>query len=162
MAAFKFNQYGPAEVLFPMSGSVLTAPGEHVTVYIDQRFSGQRIVARRKGQTMQPFRVLYAEGTYANLNNLINSRTDWPVWSMNLYSGKFGDYKMSAKEYETYVIDRYKALSDSIAADSLPSLMKEWMQLSLKDEAVMAMMNGDRGVSSITGTCITIGSAGIL
>ena len=145
VAAFKFNQYGPAEVLFPMSGSVLTAPGEHVTVYIDQRFSGQRIVARRKGQTMQPFRVLYAEGTYANLNNLINSRTDWPVWSMNLYSGKFGDYKMSAKEYETYVIDRYKALSDSIAADSLPSLMKEWMQLSLKDEAVMAMMNGDRG-----------------
>lgn len=145
VAAFKFNQYGPAEVLFPMAGSVLTAPGEHVTVYIDQRFSGQRIVARRKGHTMQPFRALYAEGTYANLNNLINSRTDWPVWSMNLYDGKFGDYKMSAKEYETYVIDRYKALSDSIAADSLPSLMKEWMLLSLKDEAVAAMMNGDRG-----------------
>lgn len=144
VATFKFNQYGPVEVLFPVSGSILTAPGEHVTVYIDQRFSGQRIVARRKGQAMRPFRILYVEGTYANFNNLVNSRTDWPSWSMNLYSGKFGDYKMSAKEYETHVIDRYKALSDSIATDSLPPLMKEWMQLSLKDEAVMAMMNGDR------------------
>ena len=52
---------------------------------------------------------------------------------------------MSAKEYETYVVNRYKELSDSIAADSLPPLMKEQMLLSLKDEAVMAMMNGDYG-----------------
>lgn len=145
VATFKFSQYGPAEALFPMAGSVLLAPGEHVTVYIDQRFSGQRIVARRKGLAMQPFRTLYADGTYANLNNLVNSRTDWPAWSMNLYSGKFGDYKMSAEAYETYVVNRYKELSDSIASDSLPSLMKEWMLLSLKGEAVVAMMDGDRG-----------------
>ena len=148
VATFKFQQYGTAEAFFPMAGSagsVLLAPGEHVTVYIDSRFSGQQIVARRKGVAMQPFRMLYAEGTYANLNNLIYSRTDWPLWSMNLYSGKFGDYKMSAKEYETYVINQYKALSGSIAADSLPPLLKERMLLSLKGEAVVAMMNGDSG-----------------
>ena len=148
VATFKFQQYGTAEAFFPIAGSagsVLLAPGEHVTVYIDSRFSGQQIVARRKEQKMQPFRKLYTNGTYANLNNLINSRTDWPVWSMNLYSGEFADYKMGAKEYETHVINRYKVLSDSIAADSLPPLMKEWMLLSLKDEAVMAMMNGDYG-----------------
>ena len=143
VVTFKFKQYGPAEALFPMAGSVWTAPGEHVTVYIDQRFSGQQIVARRKGAEAQPFRMLYAEGTYANLNNLIYSRTDWPVWSMELYSGKFADYKMSAKEYETHVINRYKALSDSIAADNLPRLMKERMQLSLKGEAVAAILGGN-------------------
>ena len=145
VVTFKFSQYGLAEALFPMAGSVLLAPGEHVTVYIDQRFSGQRIVASRKGSEIQSFRTLYADGTYANLNNLVNSRTDWPAWSMNLYSGKFGDYKMSAEAYETYVVNRYKELSDSIASDSLPSLMKEWMLLSLKGEAVVAMMDGDRG-----------------
>ena len=145
VVTFKFSQYGLAAALFPMAGSVLLAPGEHVTVYIDQRFSGQRIVASRKGSEIQSFRTLYADGTYANLNNLVNSRTDWPAWSMNLYSGKFGDYKMSAEAYETYVVNRYKELSDSIASDSLPSLMKEWMLLSLKGEAVVAMMDGDRG-----------------
>ena len=145
VVTFKFSQYGLAEALFPMAGSVLLAPGEHVTVYIDQRFSGQRIVASRKGSEIQSFRTLYADGTYANLNNLVNSRTDWPAWSMNLYSGKFGDYKMSAEAYETYVVNRYKELSDSIAADSLPPLMKEQMVLSLKNEAVKAMMNGDYG-----------------
>ena len=143
VATFKFQQYGTAEAFFPMAGSVWIAPGEHVTVYIDQRLSGLRIVARRKDSAMQPFRALYAEGTYANLNNLIYSRTDWPSWVMNLYSGEFADYKMSAKEYETHVINRYQVLSDSIAADSLPPLTKEWMQLSLKNEAVAAMLGGN-------------------
>lgn len=145
VAVFKFKQYGPAMALLPMIGNIQIAPGEHATVYVDQRASGQRIVSRRKGEAAQPFRALYAQGTYANLNNLVNSGTDWPAWSMNLYSGKFGDYKMSAEAYETYVVNRYKELSDSIASDSLPSLMKEWMLLSLKGEAVVAMMDGDRG-----------------
>ena len=146
VATFKFQQYGTAEAFFPMAGSagsVLLAPGEHVTVYIDSRFSGQQIVARRKEQKMQPFRKLYTNGTYANLNNLINSRTDWPSWSMNLYSGEFADYKMGAKEYEMHVINRFQALSDSIEADTLPPLMKEWMQISLRDEAVVAMLDGN-------------------
>ena len=70
VATFKFQQYGTAEAFFPIAGSagsVLLAPGEHVTVYIDSRFSGQQIVARRKEQKMQPFRKLYTNGTYANL-----------------------------------------------------------------------------------------------
>ena len=143
-AMLRFNQYGPAEVLFPYAGSVLTAPGEHAVVYLDRRVSGWRIVARRKDSALSPFRMLYAEGAYANLNNLIYSRTDWPVWSMNFYSGKFADYKISAEEYAAHVVDTYKALSDSISADILPPLMKERMQLSLKEEAVVAMLDADR------------------
>lgn len=142
-AIFKFRQYGPAEVLLPMTGSIQVAPGEHAVVYIDQRGSGQRIVSRRKGAAAKPFRSLYAEGTYASLNNLISSRTDWPVWSMNLYNGKFADYRMTSKAYAAHVTDTYKALSDSIAADSLPPLMKAWMQLSLQEEAVAAMLGGN-------------------
>ena len=143
VAVFKFKQYGPAMALLPMIGNIQIAPGEHATVYVDQRASGQRIVSRRKGEAAQPFRALYVQGTYANLNNLVNSGTDCHVWSMNLYDGKFADYKMTSKAYAAHVIGTYKALSDSIAADSLPPLMKEWMQVSLQEEAVAAMLGGN-------------------
>lgn len=142
-AIFRFRQYGPAEVLLPMAGSVWTAPGEHATVWVDQRFSGWRIVARRNRAEAPDFRILYAEGVYASLNNLIYSRTDWPLWSMDLYDGEFAGYEMSSEEYAAHVVGTYTSLSDSITAAALPPLMKEWMQLSLKEEAVVAMLGGN-------------------
>ena len=62
---------------------------------------------------------------------------------MNLHNGEFADYKMSAADYVTHVTNTYKALTDSIAADSIPPLAKEILQLGLKEEAVYAMMQGD-------------------
>ena len=146
-ATFKFQQYGPAQGLMFMGrlgGSTLwLAPGEHVELYYDMRATGQRIVARRGNDAPSAFRPLYATGTYANLNNLWNSGQIRRQHSMNLYDGKFADHKMSAADYVTHVANTYKALTDSIAADSLPPLAKEIQQLSLKETAVTAVMEGD-------------------
>ena len=53
------------------------------------------------------------------------------------------NYKMSAEDYVAHVTATYKALSDSIAADTFPPMFKEILQLGLKEEAVNAMMQGD-------------------
>ena len=53
------------------------------------------------------------------------------------------NYKMSAEDYVAHVTATYKALSDSIAADTFPQMLKEILQLGLKEEAVNAMMQGD-------------------
>ena len=146
-ATFKFRQYGPAQALMAMgrlgSSTLWLAPGEHAELYYDMRAMGHWIVERRENGVQPPFRPLYATGTYANLNNLWNSGLIKRLHSMNLYTGEFADYKMSAADYVTHVTTVYKAQSDSIAADSLPPLVKEILQLSLKEEAVTAMAQGD-------------------
>ena len=146
-ATFSFKQYGPAQGLMAigrLGGSTLwLAPGEHVELYYDMRATGHWMVARRENGVLPPFRPLYATGTYANLNSLWNSGENKPLHSMNLYNGEFADYRMSAEDYVAHVIDTYKALSDSIATDTLLPLDKEILQLGLKEETVNAMMQGD-------------------
>ena len=146
-ATFRFKQYGPAQgfmAIGRLGGSTLwLAPGEHVELYYDMRATGHWIVARRENGVLPSFRPLYVTGTYANLNSLWNSGENKPLHSMNLYNGEFADYKMSAEDYVAHVTDTYKALSDSIATDTLLPLDKEILQLGLKEEAVNAMMQGD-------------------
>lgn len=149
IATFRFKQYGPAQALISTPAhwgcTARIAPGEQLSIYIDMRHSGQRIVSRRTEGAAPLSRFCYATGTYANLNNLYFalSGSHAPLRTMNLYNGEFADYKMSAKDYVAHVADKYKALSDSIAADTVPPLMKESMLLSLKEEAVTAMLQGD-------------------
>ena len=146
-ASFKFQQYGPAQGLLALGrlgGSTLwLAPGEHIELYYDLRATGRWIVERRGNTDLPPFRPLYATGTYANVNNLWNGGEIRRLHSMNLHNGEFADYKMSAADYVTHVANTYKALTDSIAADSIPPLAKEILQLGLKEEAVYAMIQGD-------------------
>ena len=146
-ATFKFQQYGPAQGLLALgrlgASTLWLAPGEHMELYYDMRATGRWIVKRRDNTDLPPFRPLYATGTYANVNNLWNGEEIRRMHSMNLHNGEFADYKMSAADYVTHVVDTYKALSDSIAADSIPPLAKEILQLSLKEEAVYAMIQGD-------------------
>lgn len=143
-AVFKFMQYGPAVMFVPDTGDLLlTAPGEHAVVYVDCRLTGWRIVDRRKGTTLPPLRDFHAEGVYADVNNLTADGTNKPTYSMNLYSGQFADYKMSAAAYTEHVINTYKTLSDSIATSNQSPFIKAWMQLWVKEEAVAAMVGGD-------------------
>lgn len=39
---------------------------------------------------------------------------------MNLYSGDFADYRMSADEYTQMVVSKYESLADSIARSRCP------------------------------------------
>lgn len=62
---------------------------------------------------------------------------------MNLYSGEFADYKMTADEYTDHVISKYKAAVDSIAASSSPLMLKELQTVNLKEDAFIAMAKAD-------------------
>ena len=148
VATFRFMQYGPAQAFAVIGhqlgvGSAWLAPGEHAEFYTDMRITGLRAISRRAGFQRPALRQMYAKGTYANLNNWSNNEQYDGRYSMNLYSGQFADYKMSAKDYVAHVVRTYQTLADSIAQDTLPPLGKELHLCSLKEEAVAAILQGD-------------------
>ena len=145
VATFRFMQYGPAQAFAVIGhqlgvGSAWLAPGEHAEFYTDMRITGLRAISRRAGFQRPAQRQMYAKGTYANLNNWSNNEQYDGRYSMNLYSGQFADYKMSAKDYVAHVVKTYQTLADSIAQDTLPPLAKELHLCSLKEEAVAAIL----------------------
>lgn len=148
MAEFKFWQYGPAQALVSVgivNGQIWLAPGEEIDLYVDMRRSGQYILKRRAEKKQLPaFETIpfcYFSGTYAGLSapSLYSDK----YYGMDLYTGEFADYKMTADEYTQHVIGRYKALSDSIAQSKLPPIGKELALINLKQETVEAMAQGD-------------------
>ena len=148
VATFRFMQYGPAQAFAVIGhqlrgGTFWLAPGEHAEFYTDMRITGLRAISRRAGFQRPALRQMYAKGTYANLNNWSNNEQYDGRYSMNLYSGQFADYKMSAKDYVAHVVKTYQTLADSIAQDTLPPLGKELHLCSLKEEAVAAILQGD-------------------
>lgn len=148
MAEFKFWQYGPAQAWVSVgivNGQIWLAPGEKIDLYVDMRRSGQYILKRRaEKKQLTAFETIpfcYFSGTYAGLSapSLYSDK----YYGMNLYTGEFADYKMTAAEYTQHVIGRYKALSDSIAQSKLPPVGKELALINLKQETVEAMAQGD-------------------
>ena len=148
MAEFKFWQYGPAQALISVgmiNKQIWLAPGEEIDLYVDMRHSGQYILKRRTEKKQWPtFKSIpfcYYSGTYARLSapSLYSDK----YYGMDLYTGEFADYKMTAAEYTQHVISSYQALSDSIAQSKLPSIGKELALINLKQEAVEAMAKGD-------------------
>lgn len=147
-AEFRFWQYGPAMALISVGTVNCTlwlAPGEQTDVYVDMRKTGRRIMSRRamaKGLPQpEDTPSCYATGAYASL--LSPSLTSDEYYGMNLYTGMFADYRMTAAEYAHHVVERYKSLSDSIAHSSLPEVGKELALLNLRQEAVVAIASGD-------------------
>lgn len=148
MAEFKFWQYGPAQALISVgmiNKQIWLAPGEEIDLYVDMRHSGQYILKRRTEKKQLPtFKSIpfcYFSGTYAGLS--ASSLYSDKYYGMNLYTGEFADYKMTAAEYTQHVISSYQALSDSIAQSKLPPIGKELALINLKQEAVEAMAQGD-------------------
>ena len=145
---FRFMQYGPAQILSRNFGAFLTAPGEEIDLYADMRVSGYNAARMRENgkgiPEKQEFQSLYATGTYADLNNLCNSGKRYPYYSMNLFNGRFADYKLGSKAYAEHVVNTYKTLADSIDNEpALPPLLKSFMKVSLQQEAVTAMFCAD-------------------
>lgn len=148
MAEFKFWQYGPAQALLSVgmiNKQIWLAPGEEIDLYVDMRRSGQYILKRRTEKkqlpTFESIPFCYFSGTYAGLS--ASSLYSDKYYGMNLYTGEFADYKMTAAEYTQHVISSYQALSDSIAQSKLPPAGKELALINLKQEAVEAMAQGD-------------------
>ena len=150
-ASFSFLQSGTAQAFMSQNRTVLgdayLAPGETIDLYVDGRVRGYYLQNRRyrNGKTEQPapFQRLYANGTYANLNNSTNRLSGNPNYGMELFNGEFADYRLTSAEYAAHVTGTYKALADSIGQSSLPPLQKELDLLSLQQEALYAMTDGN-------------------
>ena len=143
IATAEFMQYGPAQALMALGVTIWLSPGETVDIYVDGRFNGYYIVERRGGYegTFQP---LYDTGVYRDLTNLsANDMLYRSYCTMQMYTGNFADYAMTSKEYADHVINVYQANADSIAQSDMPALAKELARLSLAQEALYAMSQGN-------------------
>lgn len=145
-ASFSFLQSGTAQAFMSQNrrvlGDVYLAPGEAIDLYVDGRVLGY-YRQKRRGQYTVPFQRLYSNGTYANLNNATNYLNSNPHYGMDLFTGEFADHQMTSSEYAAHVTNTYKALTDSIEQSGLPPLKKELELLSLQQEALCAMAEGN-------------------
>lgn len=94
-----------------LGGDVFVAPGENLNVYVDAHISGIRnmnVRDKNEGGFPKEYSPVYSDGLYPRLRRKI---------AMQLYSGDFGDYHWSGDEYTAYILDTYKALTDSIDSD---------------------------------------------
>ena len=144
-ATLRFEQYGTVMAYVscgPVFGMCWIAPGETLDMYIAMEAGGRAVVQRRdKECEPAPGRRLYTTGAYADLNALVDASGGSSI-RMNLYSGDFADYRMSADEYTQMVVSKYESLADSIARSPVSGMMKELSLLTLQQEALGAMSNG--------------------
>lgn len=145
MATLQFEQYGTAMAYVscgPVFGMCWIAPGETLDMYVDMGAGGRAVVQRRdKEREPTPGRKLYTSGTYADLNAQVDASGGSSI-RMNLYSGDFADYRMSADEYTQMVVSKYESLADSIARSPVSGMMKELSLLTLQQEALTAISMG--------------------
>ena len=144
-ATLRFEQYGTAMAYVscgPVFGMCWIAPGETLDMYVDMGAGGRAVVQRRdKEREPAPGRRLYTTGTYADLNAQVDASGGSSI-RMNLYSGDFADYRMSADEYTQMVVSKYESLADSIAHSPVSGMMKELSLLTLQQEALTAISMG--------------------
>ena len=144
-ATLRFEQYGTALAYVscgPVFGMCWIAPGETLDMYIAMEAGGRAVVQRRdKECEPAPGRRLYTTGAYADLNALVDASGGSSI-RMNLYSGDFADYRMSADEYTQMVVSKYESLADSIARSPVSGMMKELSLLTLQQEALTAISMG--------------------
>lgn len=144
-ATLRFEQYGTVMAYVscgPVFGMCWIAPGETLDMYVDMGAGGRAVVQRRdKEREPAPGRRLYTTGTYADLNAQVDASGGSSI-RMNLYSGDFADYRMSADEYTQMVVSKYESLADSIARSPVSGMMKELSLLTLQQEALTAISMG--------------------
>lgn len=144
-ATLRFEQYGTVMAYVscgPVFGMCWIAPGETLDMYIAMEAGGRAVVQRRdKEREPAPGRKLYTSGTYADLNAQVDASGGSSI-RMNLYSGDFADYRMSADEYTQMVVSKYESLADSIARSPVSGMMKELSLLTLQQEALTAISMG--------------------
>ncbi|MBP3470921.1 MAG: aspartyl protease family protein [Paraprevotella sp.] len=153
IAEFAFPQYATSEC-FPVinlngdprgPGGAWVKPGETADIYFN--FSVLAL-----WDTQENYRQVfpckqhrgYFKGHYAALNTLNQEEYEGLVYDMNLHSGEFADYHMTADEYAAHVAQRYAAIKDSIEKHAgLPRMLRELHLIVLQSETVEALVNAD-------------------
>jgi thiol-disulfide isomerase/thioredoxin len=150
-AQFVFQQYGTnmAYISFNTRGTGLyLSPGETADVYIDLPTIWRAISEDNYGEKpVAHYVTAYARGRNAALNS--ERRNAKESYSMDIYSGNFGNPGMTADEYTDYVMKTYNEKLAKIKQDkSLSSFIRQLSALYLKGEAAYAIANEDQILES--------------
>ncbi|MCM1452466.1 MAG: TlpA family protein disulfide reductase [Clostridium sp.] len=146
VATVSFDQYGTANAFLTGSGDYIYGsftlyPGETLDYYVDMRRTGKIAMEHRVEELKGADAFNAHNGRYANYDFVINEYKGGPYYGLQLYTGKFGDYRMSGEEYKNMVKGQYLAFADSIAALDIPDAAKEYKLLRLQDDVMEAMAN---------------------
>lgn len=151
IAEFTFPQYATSECIPVINfgrnpygpGGAWTKPGETAEIYFNpsrrvlydtQKHYQQRIPSKQH--------LGYFKGHYAVLNTLDQEDYIGLKYGMNLHSGEFADYRMTADEYAAHVAKRYAEVKAGIEAyDGLPRMLRELHTIQLQLTAVEAIVN---------------------
>lgn len=153
VAEFTFVQYGTSECIPVINnhgqpnscGGAWILPGETADVYFnlaplvvfDSQDNYEQIVPNRQA-------LAYFRGHYAALNTLMQEDFYGVGRSLELHSGRFADYRMTADEYAAHVAERYAAAKGNIETYAgLPRMLRELYLVRLQAEAVEAFVNAD-------------------
>ncbi|WP_418991424.1 TlpA family protein disulfide reductase [Alistipes sp.] len=145
VATVTFAQYGTGVAFLANTGVHFSpfwiAPGEAVDLYLDLRSAGKAIVQRRNRVQRHPGPRLYARGTYADLNMLVD-RNECGRIALEMYTGDFADYRMTADEFTQMLVSEYRTLADSIARSGMSEMVRELSLLSLRQQMLQAIASG--------------------
>lgn len=135
---FMFTNVG----MNPLNAVVRVAPGETIDVWVDAEFSGYAAMSQRKNFDNERIWSL-SNGRYRNLD-LAERSIMAGDHGMNLYSGEFADYHMTADEYTEHTISLYRdSLAQIHADDRLTPYQKQIARVSLAAELIEATINRD-------------------
>ena len=118
--SFKLLLKGTREMFFmnvgdnTLYGSVTLAPGEKLDVWIDAAFSGCDAMSKRNDLDRDRSWVI-SNGRYRNYDL---AQRGAKSYRMELHTGEFADYHMTADEYTDHTIKVYKDLLAKINGDS--------------------------------------------
>lgn len=122
-------------------GSVILAPGETKEIYLDVHQSGLRNMFERDQEEYnypEGYYSVFADGAYGT-----NQHNGQSNYVMQFYSGEFGDYHMNGDEYTAYIIDTYKALTDSIdASKKMNEIGRQYSKACLMADLIFAASHG--------------------
>lgn len=142
-AVFKRVIVGPEELFvyrlgtMPMRGTVVMEPGETLDLYCDCRFSGAYNMSVRNNDNIDfSYEFHGSNGRLAEVNRAGYAHNSY---GLELYSGKFGGYKMTGGEYCDYVVSKYLSNLDSINALDATPATKEMLKTGLQADVIHAI-----------------------
>lgn len=146
---FKLLARGTGYVMFVNVGenrldaTVTVAPGEEIDVWADAGYSGRAAMDRRKGADKERIWGI-SNGRYRNYDLAYAKIWSKDDYGMELHSGRFADYRMTADEYTDYVIRMYEDLLAQINADrKLTAFQKKVARNKLAADLIEATVSRD-------------------
>ncbi len=145
-ATVSFDQYGTATGFLVDASNPFTLgdytfyPGETIDCYVDMRLSGLQAMKHRNPDKQGNACWSIHNGKYSNFDLMKEKGSrEYPYYGLNLYTGDFGDYRMTGPQYMAMVKGKYDSFLDSIASLDAPEMIKEIKKTELQNDVLEAI-----------------------